>query len=373
MRVPSTLENKKYVVPKTLELERLERRRERGSLYHRTARVMGGFALSATALAGIDTITGAAMWHNDTPTITTIEGQSVQQASDKVLTDGRSDAMLVFGGFGVSNSRAKQIGMKIEEALPDLEKVAVINYADKGIDIDKIVETTEEYLEANDIHTIDIYGHSMGGMIGMEVAAELKEKDNIAVRSIILDCTPANKRNVRGSDRGGTTLLKQTDELGLHFGPVTRVGMQATRILTKNPKAIFNSDTFPKALRQASNSASNGVMQDQAGIVDTFNVADYKDTFPASSTDIIQIHPYNNDADHTIDDSQAYNDWQTGLVRPISRIALRGSGHASILSDTALYSKALHKVYASSSDTKSYNVTIQTPPNVESTYIASHR
>lgn len=372
MRAPSTLENQKYTVPKTLELEKLERRRERDSLYHRTARVIGGLALSATALAGIDTITGAALWHNDTPSITTIEGQSAQQASDKVLIDSHSDAMLVFGGFGVSNSRAKQIGTKIEGILPDLEKVAVINYANKGIDIDKIVETTEEYLEANDIDTIDIYGHSMGGMIGMEVAAELRGKGDIAVRSIILDCTPATKRNVRGFDRGGTTLLKQTDELGLHFGPVTRVGMQATRILTKNPKAIFDSDTFPKALRQASNSASNGVMQDQAGIVDAFNVADYKNTFPASSTDIIQIHPYNNEADHTIDDSQAYSDWQTGLVRPISRIALRGSGHASILSDTALYSKALHKVYTSSGDAKSYNITIQTSPPAKDTYIASH-
>jgi pimeloyl-ACP methyl ester carboxylesterase len=369
MRTPSTLENKKYTVPKTLELEKSERKRGYDMLYHRAARAIGGFALSITTLAGIDSVAGAAMWHNDTPVITTIEKQSVRQASDKALHNNH-DAMLVFGGFGVSNGRAKRIGAEIEGILPDLEKVAVVNYADKGIDLDKIVKTTEEYLEVNDIDTIDIYGHSMGGMIGMEVAAELKEKDNIAVRSIILDCTPANKRNVRGSDRGGTTLLKETDELGLHFGPAARVGMQATRILAKDPKAIFKSDTFPKAFRQANNSASNEVMQDQARIVDTFNVTDYKDIFPASSTEIIQIHPYNNDADHTIDDSQAYHDWQAGLARPISRIALKGSGHASILSNAALYEKALHRVHTSHKDTEPYNVTIKVPLNTEGSYIA---
>jgi pimeloyl-ACP methyl ester carboxylesterase len=360
-------------IPSALDRESLDVKIQRA----RRTKYIGTAALLGSTFLGLDTAAGIAKWQGDAPAIVAIDRPHVVRASAKTGGSNKqhdSATMFVFGGFGVSNDRLAGIGKAVDTALGGVEPVVTINHADTGIDIDEIADQVGQYVESHDLTKIDFYGHSMGGMVSLEVAAQLKEKDDVRVRSVTLDSTPAGIQNVRGSDRGGTKLLQTLNDANLHFGPAMRVGMEATRMIFKDPRSLMDIDTYKTAVRRAENDAPNPLIQSQAAFVDDFEIDKYEGVFSVKTTKITQLAPKDNDRDHTVNDAQAFIDFEKGLGRPIDQKLLKNTGHASIQSDPLPYGKALKEVWATFDETTpNDNYLVIKPPKTSGDILAVQR
>lgn len=103
-------------------------------------------------------------------------------------TDGHRMIMGI-GGFGTTDARNAM------EALP-YETIGLetsLAYDQRGIDTTAIKDSLKEFALEHDIDEIVLSGHSMGGIITLEIASLLYEDDDApSVSDIILDCTPPN-------------------------------------------------------------------------------------------------------------------------------------------------------------------------------------
>ncbi|MEU5841030.1 alpha/beta fold hydrolase [Rhodococcus sp. NPDC047139] len=94
-------------------------------------------------------------------------------------------------------------------ALRELGQVWAVEYDNSGLDTAVVSRLIQERAAWSGIENIVLTGHSMGGIIALEVAQHLYQDTTLEVTGVILDCTPLDLHAVRGDARdAGEDLLR---------------------------------------------------------------------------------------------------------------------------------------------------------------------
>lgn len=98
------------------------------------------------------------------------------------------------------------------EALPALSEIGQVwsvQYDNSGLDTAVVSDLILERAGWSGVENVVLVGHSMGGIIALEVAQHLYEESPLEVRGVILDCTPVDLHAVRAESRNaGEDLLR---------------------------------------------------------------------------------------------------------------------------------------------------------------------
>lgn len=124
------------------------------------------------------------------PAVLPIAGPSDPRARDTAVFD------LV--GLGVLDASATA------RALPSLSKLGsvwAVRYDQTGIDTKVISDLIVKVTAAAKVSNVVLTGHSMGGVIALEVARHLHTDSTEKVSAVILDCTPVDLNAVRPESR----------------------------------------------------------------------------------------------------------------------------------------------------------------------------
>lgn len=125
-----------------------------------------------------------------TPAVLPIAGPADPQARDTAVFD------LV--GLGVLDASDTARALP---ALTRLGSVWAVRYDNAGIDTKVIADLIVKVTEAAKIPNVTLAGHSMGGVIALEIAAHLHTESTRKVVAVVLDCTPVDLHAVRPESR----------------------------------------------------------------------------------------------------------------------------------------------------------------------------
>ncbi|MFB7724195.1 MULTISPECIES: lipase family alpha/beta hydrolase [unclassified Nocardia] len=134
------------------------------------------------------------------PAVMPIAGPSDPRASDTAVFD------LV--GLGVLDAT------DTAQALPSLSKLGsvwAVRYDNTGIDTKVIADLIVKVTAAARAPNVVLVGHSMGGVIALEIANHLHTESDRRVLAVMLDCTPVDLHAVRPESRDqGEEMLRWT-------------------------------------------------------------------------------------------------------------------------------------------------------------------
>lgn len=274
--------------------------------------------MAAVGMAG-DMIQGEILWGGTNPEIHTLDNPEAQKQFPSTYT-------LAIGGFNVAN--VKGLAETVQEIFPGYGQVAYLQNAENGIHMGDIEREALRFIKENEVTRLRLYGHSMGGMMAIQLASQLKEKVS-SLEAIILDCTPASHEDIRGNKQTAAWLLQITDDAELHMGPITRMAMETASPLLDGRDDIMT--LCLNAIRKVSSPddiCSNRLVQAQASFMRAFNISDFYHTF-SSSTHILRLRPRDYSADPTIDNETSLPRFRDGLGHIVMDVPVLGSGHAN--------------------------------------------
>lgn len=289
-----------------------------------------GTRAAALAMAG-DTIAGEVLWGGTNPEIHTIDNPEAARRFPDTYT-------LAIGGFNVSD--VEGLGRAVEAILPGFGQVAYLKSSTNGLDMRDIEREAVRFIKENNVSRLRLYGHSMGGMVAVQLGAMLK--DNVdTLEAIMLDCTPASHFDLRGNKQTGVKILEAADTWLPPMGPGARFLMEAASPLMDGRDDVvtvclnaMNKVVSPRKI------CSNQLVEAQASLIRTFNAAHFNGTF-SDVTSIIRLRPADYDADGTIDNRSSFTRWEEGLGRSLLDVPVVGSGHADPGTHREQYGAAL--------------------------------
>lgn len=149
----------------------------------RTRRTLGALVTTAVLAGG-----AAQVYENGTYTreaiVKEVETPAYPQYSDSTT--------LTITGFNTSRNQTRLSAESMSPALEQIGAVGWVAYPDKGVDVTAMKEKIVSYLDEHDYTTPNFYLSSMGGMVGLEIIADLIDDGVDAPDFIILDSTPAS-------------------------------------------------------------------------------------------------------------------------------------------------------------------------------------
>lgn len=125
------------------------------------------------------------------PAVLPVSIPADNQNWDTVVVD-----MVGLGGLNAGNTAA---------ALPSLNRMGVvwaIKYDNRGIDTKVIADLIIRAAEMSGLKNVVLVGHSMGGVVALEVARHIHTDSDRRLVGVILDCTPMDLNAVRPESRG---------------------------------------------------------------------------------------------------------------------------------------------------------------------------
>jgi pimeloyl-ACP methyl ester carboxylesterase len=310
--------------PSRLELEELLEKEtsRRGFL-----RKLGKSTLALATVGAGDTLWGEFLWGGTNPEIHTLK-------SEKAPADPRS-ATLVIGGFGVANT--ERLAQALRPGMAKYGHMAYLENSNDGIHMGDIIDETRRFIQDKKIDALRLYGHSMGGMLAVALAANIQQDTRLD--AIILDCTPASYKDVRSADQAGTLFLHAMDKASLHLGPLTRFGIEAVRPIINGRDDYL--DICKHALTKISDdSCSNKLIQAQASFIRGFDARDYADIFPPELP-ILRLRPDDYEADGTINNKTSLPRWRESLQHEVVDLIVQGGGHANPANQRESYASTL--------------------------------
>lgn len=243
-------------------------------------RVFGKVALvTAWAVGGtvaaekVDQFIGDKIWPSTKPQMHEILPET--QLTSEQLQHGT----FVCGGFNTKN--ATTIATALKASLGSNGRLFGIEYDNKGIQLDELVDAMEVEIEAKGLKEISLYGHSMGGDVMLMAAAELaKRRPELVFRNIMLDCTPSGFEAVRAKNKGIGSFFAN---LKIRGGPGIRMAIElwnspnrhtffAPATPVANTRAILNRMIVIKNEKFNSYSASNNLAADQLNVIEAIDV-----------------------------------------------------------------------------------------------------
>lgn len=208
-------------------------------------RTAGRIALSGLTVGAVGSVVGVQYWvHDVLPererlAQTQPEIHEIYQATDPNNTTAVVDLV------GLGNLDASQTASSLP-SLAEIGDVWAVQYDNNGIDTTVIAQIVEEKAEANDIDSIAIIGHSMGGIIGLEVAEYIYEETDLDLITAILDCTPMDLDAVRPEERSrGQEMMRWIGRIpgageSRSLRTVVEVGARKDRFLVADSSLVPN-------------------------------------------------------------------------------------------------------------------------------------
>ncbi|MFC9433872.1 alpha/beta fold hydrolase [Nocardia sp. NPDC057030] len=261
---------------------------------------------------------------------------------DTVVVD-----MVGLGGLDASSTAA---------ALPALRGMGVvwaIRYDNEGIDTKVIADLIVRAAELSGLKNVVLVGHSMGGVIALEVAKHIHLDSDRRLVGVILDCTPVDLNAVRPESRGaGEDMVRWMRWLpGARESRLLRLAVETyarrDRFLAHGGGGIPPGIRFAElgevlreVLREkifSRNAASNGLIEAQfTAIVAGGATGDLRAL--AAPTDgkprpaIVFIRPRDPDRDRVVDVEYSHRvliEESGGVDGTLSVVLARNTGHAN--------------------------------------------
>lgn len=261
----------------------------------------------------------------------------------------RSDtAVFDMTGLGTLDASATARALP---SLRDLGSVWAVRYDNTGIDTKVISDLIIRVTEAARIQNVILVGHSMGGVIALEIANHIHTGSTRTLSAVILDCTPVNLAAVRPESRdAGEDLLRW---FGWFPGVRESRGLRLLAETYSRREQFIDHDSSPPGIRLSAlrrtitdvlrqkifntDAASNGLIEDQfkaivaSGAVDDLRAlakpADHKPP-PA----IVFIRPHDPYRDTVVNDEYTHRvliDTVGGVGGTLLVVLARHTGHAN--------------------------------------------
>ncbi len=290
---------------------------------------------TAGVIAGmrIDQEFGQLVWGGTDPKITTY--------SQKNLDAFPHASWLIVPGFGVSHTES--IAKPLQPTMDEYGQIAGVTYSPNGLQMDDLARNTANYCLRNRISTLHMYGHSMGGMVAVELAALLKRKHNILTDIVVLDCSPQQLQDVKGDvKRLGVELLAMAGRLSYHGGPLTRMALEVAVRLTDKGESFTKA--FAEAFnRDKSTTASNELLQSLAGYMPSYRASKFLKHL--GGTTMCHLAPQHADRDNVVDKNSSRIHWTaSSLDKKLLCADGPHTGHADPGRYQAEYNGMLHRV-----------------------------
>lgn len=130
----------------------------------------------------------------------------IHQVHDAAARADRDTAVVDLVGLG--NLDATDTATALP-ALSDIGQVWAVEYDNSGLDTAVVSDLILERAGWSGVESVTLVGHSMGGIVALEVAQHLYQETYLEVSGVILDCTPIDLHAVRAESRtAGEELLR---------------------------------------------------------------------------------------------------------------------------------------------------------------------
>lgn len=123
-------------------------------------------------------------------------------------TDPSDRDVGVIDMVGLGNLSAEQTATTLS-SYAELGNVMAVVYDNRGIDTDVIARTIEKKVYDQQLESVVLSGHSMGGDVALQVATYLYEETDIPLDAVILDCTPPTVDTVRPDEREKGLMMEE--------------------------------------------------------------------------------------------------------------------------------------------------------------------
>jgi pimeloyl-ACP methyl ester carboxylesterase len=236
-------------------------------------------AKSAMVLAGI-AIPLAHYWIDDVMpererlANTRPEIHEIYEPTDPLNAEIATVEMVGLGNLDASETAATESPYK------NMGPVWAIQYDNQGIDTQVIANLIEKKAEEESIEQLNLVGHSMGGIVALEVGAHIKEKTDIDVVSVVLDSTPINLDAVRPDERTkGQEMTRWISRIpGARESRIIRtiveVGARRERFMQDNLKTDIDTHEFKQVVEEVlqdkiytDDVASSGLIESQFAVI----------------------------------------------------------------------------------------------------------
>ena len=227
----------------------------------------------------------------------------------KTLSDKRAEynfphtAWLFLPGFNTSWDDSERYMKALQPALRERGQLARIGYSNKGLDTSDLYDKILGYARDQHLTTLNLYGHSFGGMLSVQMAARLRS-DGFQVPLITLDSSPSSAADV--IDRTQFDWLSASDKARITIPVTFRLGAEAISQVSHS-KTI--AQAYDEALQSISpDKCSTALLQSEAGYITTFRASTYDGLL--GDTKITHL---GNPADTTVNYHSARQGWQQAL------------------------------------------------------------
>ncbi|NKY31736.1 alpha/beta hydrolase [Nocardia speluncae] len=271
----------------------------------------------------------------------------------------RDTAVVDFVGLGGLNAS------DTAAALPTLRtmgSVWAIRYDNDGIDTEVIAELVIRAAVMSGVHNIVLAGHSMGGVIALEVARHIHTGSDRRLLAVLLDCTPLDLDSVRPESRGlGEDMVRWMGWLpGARESRGLRIAVETyarrERFLDYTGVPGIRVDQFGAAVEQVlrdkifnADAASNGLIESQfLAIVAGGATDDLRHLSGAARGKprpaIVFIRPHDATRDRVVDVAHTHQvliDEVGGVDGNLLVVKPRGTEHADPRQHPAEYNKVI--------------------------------
>jgi pimeloyl-ACP methyl ester carboxylesterase len=238
-------------------------------------------------------------------------------------------AWIFLPGFNTSWDDSERYMKALQPTLRERGQMARIGYSNNGLDTSDLYDKLLGYARGNNLTTLNLYGHSFGGMLSVQIAARLRS-DDIHVPLIALDSSPSSASDV--IDRTQFDWLSASDKARVPIPTSLRLGAVAI-------SQVGNSKTLAQAYDEALQSispdkCSTALLQSEAGYIATFTPGTYDGLL--GDTKITHL---GNPADTTVNYQSARQGWQQALPHNFidTPHITYGAGHGDPDGSRAIY------------------------------------
>lgn len=251
-------------------------------------------------------------------------------------------ALLTLPGFNVYGGR--RIAEAIAPSVSEFAQIGYVDFGNVGFSPMTIQEEAEKFLKANDIEELYLYCHSMSGMLGISMAAQLHNQ-GVKIKGIFDDCSPMSRKDVKTLDDKGFDFVNFANYISMYGGIATRYLVEAgiNKLHHDQPLA----DAFSNARRVLTTEACSTTMAaQQIGYMYYFDLAEEIDALPRD-VPLAYLGPNDSRRDMTVNNDTSYNRLARQRVSYdyTRRYRLPNTTHASVSTDHAVYNRNIRAIH----------------------------